>query len=133
MNPTMTNLLALVARVLLALLFLDSGYGKIGGFAGTAGYIASKGLPMAQVLAGAALVVELLGALLLVLGWKARWAAAALAAFTVVATVIFHNYWALPAAEQMMQKLMFLKNAAVIGGLLMVVAFGAGRWSIDRR
>ena len=54
MNPTMTNLLALVARVLLALMFLDAGYGKIGGFAGAAGYIASKGLPMAQVLAAAA-------------------------------------------------------------------------------
>ena len=133
MNTTMTSLLALAARVLLALMFLDSGYGKIGGFAGAAGYIASKGLPLPQVLAGAALAVELIGALLLVIGWKARWAAAALAAFTVVASVIFHNYWAVPAAEQMMQKLMFLKNAAVTGGLLMVVAFGAGRWSVDRR
>lgn len=133
MNTTMMNLLALVGRVLLALMFLDSGYGKIGAFADTAGYIGSKGLPMPEVLAAAALALELLGALMLVIGWKARWAAAALAAFTVVATVIFHNYWAMPEAQQMLQKLMFLKNAAVIGGLLLVVAFGAGRWSADRR
>ena len=133
MNTTMMNLLALVGRVLLALMFLDSGYGKIGAFADTAGYIGSKGLPMPEVLAAAALALELLGALMLVIGWKARWAAAALAAFTVVATVLSHNYWAMPEAQQMLQKLMFLKNAAVIGGLLLVVAFGAGRWSADRR
>ncbi|HET9025002.1 MAG TPA: DoxX family protein [Burkholderiaceae bacterium] len=133
MNTTMTSLLALAGRVLLALMFLDAGYGKIGGFAGTAGYIASKGLPMPQVLAAAALALELIGGLLLVIGWKARWAAAALAVFTLLAAVIFHGYWGMPAAEQMMQKLMFLKNLAVAGGLMMVVAFGAGRWSLDKR
>jgi putative oxidoreductase len=133
MNTSMTNLLALLGRVLLALMFLDSGYGKIGGFAGTAGYIASRGLPAPEVLAGAALVVELVAAVLLVIGWKARWAAAALTVFTVVATAFFHNYWAMPEAQQMMQKLMFLKNLAVTGGLLLVVAFGPGGWSVDKR
>jgi putative oxidoreductase len=133
MNTTMMNLLALVGRVLLALMFLDSGYGKIGAFADTAGYIGSKGLPLPEVLAAAALALELLGGLMLVIGWKARWAAAALAVFTIVATVIFHNFWTMPEAQQMMQKLMFLKNTAVTGGLLLVVAFGAGRWSADRR
>lgn len=133
MNTTMTHLLALVGRVLLALMFLDAGYGKIGGFAGTAGYITSKGLPLPEVLAAATLALELLGGLLLVIGWKARWAAAALALFTVLASVIFHNYWALPEAQQMMQKLLFLKNLAVTGGLLLIVAFGPGRWSVDRR
>ena len=133
MNTTMTSVLVLVGRVLLALMFLDAGYGKIGGFAGTAGYIASKGLPMPQVLAAATLALELIGGLLLVIGWKARWAAAALAVFTVLAAVIFHGYWGMPEAEQMMQKLMFLKNLAIAGGLLMVVAFGAGRWSVDKR
>lgn len=133
MNTSMTNLLALLGRVLLALMFLDSGYGKIGGFAGTAGYIASRGLPAPEVLAGAALVVELVAAVLLVIGWKARWAAAALAVFTVMATAFFHNYWAMPEAQQMMQKLMFLKNLAVTGGLLLVVAFGPGGWSVDKR
>ncbi len=133
MTTTMVNLLALIGRVLLALLFLDSGYGKIGGFAGTAGYIASQGLPIPQVLAGLALIIELLGAVLLIIGWKARWAAFALAAFTVVATLVFHNYWSMPEAQQAMQKLMFLKNLGILGGLLFVMAYGAGRFSVDRR
>jgi putative oxidoreductase len=128
----MTNGLALVGRILLILLFLDSGYGKIGGFEGTVGYIGSKGLPMPQVLAGAALVVELVAGAMVVIGWKTRWAAAALVVFTLIATFVFHNYWSMPAAQQMMQKLMFLKNLAVIGGLLLLIAFGPGRWSVDK-
>jgi putative oxidoreductase len=133
MNSTMTNALALIGRVLLVWLFLDSGYGKIGGFDGTAGYIASKGLPMPQALAGAALVLELVAGALIVIGWQTRWAAAGLAIFTLVATFFFHNYWAMPPAQQMMQKLMFLKNFAITGGLALLVAFGPGRWSLDRR
>lgn len=133
MNSSLANTLALVGRILLAWLFIDSGYAKIGGFQGTVGYIASKGLPGAQALAAAALVVELGGAALLVIGWKARWAALALAVFTAVATFFFHNFWAMPEAQQAIQKLMFLKNLAIIGGLLFVVAYGAGRFSVDRR
>ncbi len=129
----MTNASALIGRILLMLLFLDSGYSKIGGFAGTVGYIGSKGLPMPEILAGAALVVELVAAALIIIGWKTRWAAAALVVFTLIATFFFHNYWAMPAAQQMMQKLMFLKNLAITGGLLLLIAFGPGRWSVDRR
>ena len=133
MNSTMANAVALVGRILLAAMFLMAGYGKIGGFAGTVGYISSVGLPAPQVLAAAAVVVELVGGALLLIGWKARWAALALAGFTVMASVLFHNYWAMPAAQQMVQQLMFTKNAAVVGGLLMVAALGAGGWSVDRR
>lgn len=133
MNPATTNASALVGRILLVLVFLDSAFGKFTGFAGTVGYIGSKGLPMPEVLAGAALVVELVAALLVVIGWKTRWAAAALIVFTLIATFTFHNYWAMPAAQQMVQKLMFLKNIAITGGLLLLFAFGPGRWSIDRR
>jgi len=133
MNSTMANAVALVGRFLLAAMFLMAGYGKIGGFAGTVGYIGSVGLPAPQLLAAAAVVVELVGGALLLVGWKARWAALALAGFTVMASVLFHNYWAMPAAQQMMQQLMFTKNIAVTGGLLMVAALGAGGWSIDRR
>jgi putative oxidoreductase len=129
----MTDALSLAGRLLLACLFLVSGYDKIGDFAGTAGYIGSKGLPLPQVLAAVTIALEVLGGLLLVIGFKARWVAAAFAAFTIVATILFHNYWVLPEAQQLMQKLMFLKNLAITGGLLMVVAFGAGRWSVDRR
>jgi putative oxidoreductase len=132
-NTTLTDVLSLVGRVLLVWLFLVSGYDKIGGFTGTAGYIASRGLPMPEVLAGAALVLELLGSLLIVVGFKARWAAAALAAFTLVASFVFHNYWTMPEAQQAVQKLMFLKNLSIAGGLLLLVAFGPGRWAVDRR
>ena len=122
-----------IARVLLALMFVLAGIGKLGGLEGAAGYIASKGLPAPMLLAVAAGVVELVAGVLLIIGWQARWAALALAAFTVVASVIFHNYWAMPAEQQMMQQLMFMKNLAVTGGLLLVFAFGAGALSLDAR
>lgn len=133
MNSTMTNALALIGRLLLAPMFLLSGYSKVGGFAGTAGWIASKGLPLPEVLTVAALVVEVGAGLMLVLGWKARWAALALAAFTALASYFFHNFWTLPPAEQMTQQLFFLKNLAVIGGLLLLAGFGPGGWSVDKR
>jgi putative oxidoreductase len=132
MNPVLTSAIALLARLLLAAMFLHAGYGKIGGFAGTVAYVGSKGLPLAELFAAAALALELIGGLLLVIGWKARWAAFVLAVFTVTASVLFHNFWAAAPAQLMTQQLFFLKNMAVAGGLLMVVAFGPGRWSVDR-
>jgi putative oxidoreductase len=132
LTPTQ-NAAALIGRTLLAVMFLLAGYGKIGGFAGTAAYIASKGLPLPEVLAAGTIVLELGAGLALLLGWKARWAALALAIFTVLASVLFHNYWAMPAEQQRMQMLMFMKNLAVTGGMLMVFAFGPGAWSIDRK
>jgi putative oxidoreductase len=123
----------LIARVLLALMFLLAGLSKFGGLEGTAGYIASKGLPMAQLLAIGTAVLEVGAAVLLIVGWQARWAALALAVFTLLASVLFHNYWAMPAEQQMMQQLMFMKNIAVVGGLLAVFAFGAGTLSLDQR
>jgi putative oxidoreductase len=122
-----------IGRILLALMFVLAGFGKLTGLEGTAGYIASKGLPMPMVLAVAVGVLELVAGVLLIIGWQARWAALALAVFTVVASVIFHNYWAMPAEQQMMQQLMFMKNLAVTGGLLLVFAFGAGALSLDAR
>jgi putative oxidoreductase len=122
-----------VARILLALMFILAGIGKFTGLEGTAGWIASKGLPVPTLLAAGAGVVEFVGGVLLVVGFQARWAALALAAFTVVASVLFHNYWAMPADQQMMQQLMFLKNLSVTGGLLFVFAFGAGALSLDAR
>jgi putative oxidoreductase len=124
---------ALIARVLLALMFLLAGLSKFAGLDGTAGYIASKGLPMAQLLAFGTAALEVGGALLLIVGWQARWAALALAAFTLLASVLFHNYWAMPADQQMMQQLMFMKNLSVVGGLLALFAFGPGSLSLDQR
>lgn len=129
----MQNPLTLIGRIMLAVLFLPAGLSKIGGFAGTAGYIASKGLPLPEVGAAIAIAVEVLGGLALILGFGTRWAALILAAFTVVAGVFFHNFWALPADQQMVQQIMFMKNIAVAGGLLVLAGFGPGALSIDAR
>lgn len=123
---------ALVGRILLAAIFVTSGFDKIGGFEGAVGYIASKGLPMPQVLAVLSIAVELGGGILLVIGWKARWAALAIAVFTLLAAFLFHNYWTYPAAERMTQYLNFWKNLSMAGGMLMVFALGPGRYSVDR-
>jgi putative oxidoreductase len=128
------NAMALVGRILLALMFLIAGIGKIGtGFAGTVGYIGSVGLPMPQIAAIGAIIVEIVASLALIIGWKTRWAALALAIFSVAAALLFHNYWAMPANQQMMQQIIFMKNLAVAGGLLMLAVAGPGAWSIDRR
>ncbi|HET9976841.1 MAG TPA: DoxX family protein [Burkholderiaceae bacterium] len=123
----------LVARLLIALMFVGAGISKLTGLAGTAGYIASVGLPAPQLLAIGAGVLELAAGVLIIVGWQARWAALALAGFTLIATFIFHRYWALPAEQQMMQQLLFMKNLAITGGLLFVFAFGAGTFALDAR
>jgi len=121
----------LVGRALLALLFIPAGWAKIAGFSGVVGYIASKGVPFPEAAAAIAIAAELGLGLLLLFGLKARWAALGLAIFVAVITPIFHNYWAAPAAQQMMQQQAFFKNVAVLGGLLVLYAFGPGGWSLD--
>jgi putative oxidoreductase len=127
------NAMALIGRVLLALVFLLSGIGKLRGFDGTMAYISSVGLPLAGVLAALALALEIVAGVALILGYRTRWAALALAAFTLVAAFLFHNFWSMPEQAQVMQQIMFLKNLAIVGGLLMVAAYGPGAWSVDRR
>jgi putative oxidoreductase len=132
-NSGASDIFALIGRLLIAFMFIPSGWGKVAGFAGTVGYIASKGVPLPEVCAALAIAAELgLGVLLLV-GYQARWAALGLAIFTAVITPIFHNYWGVPEAQVMMQKLNFTKNLAIVGGLLAFAAFGAGRLSLDGR
>ena len=123
---------ALVGRILLAFIFIKSGWGKIAGFEGTVGYIASKGLPLPQVGAIVAILVELGGGILLAIGFKARWAALAIAIFTLAAGILFHNYWAVEAAQKMGQEINFWKNVAITGGALAFFAFGPGRYSVDK-
>lgn len=129
----LSNPLALAGRILIALMFVPAGLQKIGGFAGTVGYAASVGMPLPQVGVAVALVVEIVGGLALLLGWCTRWAALALAFFTLVASFFFHAYWSVPADAAMVQQLMFWKNMAVAGGLLGFAAHGAGGWSVDAR
>src|SRR5271166_5228621 len=126
------DLMALVGRILLAAMFVISGYGKLTGFDGAVGYIASKGLPMPQLLAAAAILVELGGGLAIVIGWKTRWVALAFILFLIVITPIFHNYWAAPADQMMGQQINFMKNLTILGGMLLLLAFGPGRYSVDK-
>ena len=125
------RILPFFGRILLALIFVISGWGKITGFAGSVAYASSKGLPFPQFLMPAAIVVELGGGLLLMLGWKARWVALAIFLFVIPTTLIFHDFWAAPPEQAQMQTIQFLKNLAIMGGLLYVIAFGAGSLSVD--
>ena len=123
--------LALIGRVLIALLFVPAGWGKIAGFAGLVGYIASKGVPLPEVCAAIAIGAELGLGLLLLVGYQTRWAALLLGIFTFVISFIFHNFWAVAADQLAMQRGQFFKNLAVCGGLFAFAAFGAGGWSLD--
>lgn len=125
--------LALAGRLLLAALFLPAGIGKITGFAGTVGYISSVGLPLPTVAAAVAILVEVGGSLALIAGFGTRLAALVLALFTLVASFFFHNYWGVPADQAFVQQLLFFKNIAVAGGLFVLVAHGAGAWSLDAK
>ncbi len=125
--------LVIVGRVLLALMFIVAGFGKLTNLEGTAGYIASGGLPMASVLAVVVGLLELLGGLAIAIGFQARWAALALGLFTLAASLLFHKFWAVPADQAFVQQLMFMKNLSVAGGLFIVAALGAGPVSVDAR
>jgi putative oxidoreductase len=124
---------ALLGRIALALIFLWSGYGKLADIMGTVGYMNAYHLPMANVLVWPAALLELIGGVMLLAGWKVRWAALALAAFSIVSTFIFDNFWAVPPEQALNQTIHFMKNVAIMGGFLQVFAFGAGRYAIERR
>ena len=132
MNQNMQNSTALAGRILLALIFVLSGFNKITGFDGTAAYMASAGLPFTKVLLVLTIVVELGGGLLIMLGWKARWVALVVFLFLIPVTLVFHNPAADPAQAQQ-QMVHLLKNVAIMGGMLHLFAFGAGAWSVDGR
>ena len=123
----------LVGRILIALIFVFAGFGKITGFEGTVGYIASKGMPLPQLAAIGAIIIELGGGIMLVLGWKTRLAAMALFLFTGLAAVIFHNFWAAAPDQAQNQMIHFLKNMAIMGGMLFVMVHGAGAFCLDNK
>ena len=118
--------LELAGRILLALLFLMSGIGKIAGYQASVGYMQAMGVPGA--LLPVTIVLEIAGAVAIMAGWKTRIAAFLLAGFTLVAAVIFHSNFG-----DQIQMVMFFKNVAIAGGFLMLMANGAGRYSLDAR
>ena len=124
----MQRYLPLLGRVLISLIFLMSAFGKIADFGGTQQYMASYGMPATGLLLVGAIVLELFGGLSVLLGFRARWGAIALIVFLIPATLVFHTDFA-----DRMQTIQFMKNLAIIGGLLFVVAFGPGAFRLDRR
>ena len=133
MGANLQNSLALASRILFVSLFLPEGIGKISGFGGIVDYIASAGLPFPAMGAVIAITVEVGGSLLLLAGLQTRWAAASMAIFTFAAAVFFHKFWAVPVEDSMVEHIMFFKDLSIAGGLLLLVAFGAGQWSLDAR
>lgn len=118
-------------RIVLAVIFVMSGLEKFMDLGATAGAIASKGLPMPSVLAALAAATELGGGLLIVVGWQTRWAALALAIFSLVAAYFFHDFWHMEGAAREDNMIHALKNLSIFGGFLMLAAVGAGRYSMD--
>ena len=123
----------LVGRILLSLVFLNAGYRKLMAVAGSAGYFGKLGLPMPEVLVWVAIAIELGGAILLIVGWKTRWAAWLLALFTLVASFAAHRFWEVDAAQYANQMNHFMKNIAIIGGFIILAATGPGALSVDGR
>jgi putative oxidoreductase len=124
---------ALLGRFLLSLIFILSGFMKISGWTQTAGYMSAEGFPMVSVMLAGTILVEMAGGLGLLVGFRARIAAGILFLFMIPTTLIFHNFWAPQGPERMDNMAHFLNNLAVMGGLLMVVALGAGALSLDAR
>jgi putative oxidoreductase len=128
MTTNRTDATALVGRVLIAVPFLLSGIGKLAAPAATQAYIAAVGLPVPVAAYLGATGLELIGSILLIAGYQVRIVASALAVFTLMTAVLFHNNFA-----DQNQMIHFLKNFAIMGGLLQVAAYGSGRFSLDHR
>jgi len=116
----------LLGRILISLMFLTSGIGKISGYAATQAYMESVGVP--GLLLPLAIVVEVVGALAVIVGWRTRWAAAALAGFCIISALLFHADF-----SDQSQMISFMKNISIAGGFLVIFAFGAGPLSLDGR
>lgn len=123
-----SDVLPLIGRVGIASIFILSGISKIAAPAATIGYIESVGLPLPQLSLGLAILIELVGGAALVAGYRTRAVAVVLAIFSIVTALVFHS-----AFGDQNQFIHFFKNVAIAGGLLNVVAYGAGAWSIDAR
>jgi len=110
-----------VGRVLLSLIFILSGLGKIPHFHDVAGMMAGKGIPLAGVALAITLLIEIGGGLLLLTGFKAKYAALVIFLWLIPVTLVFHHFWGIPAEQQQDQMVNFLKNVAIMGGLLVLM------------
>ena len=131
-NQNVSNGAALLGRIMLALIFVVSGFGKLTGYEGTAAYMAGAGLPAVTILLPLTILIELGGGLLLMIGWRTRMVATIMFLFLIPVTLVFHGSAADPAQARM-QAIHLMKNISIMGGMLMLVAFGPGGWSVDGR
>ena len=131
MNGTLNRYTHFVGRLLVSAIFVVTGFAKLTHWSGTAAFMASKGMPAIPVLLAIAILFELGGGLAILVGYRTRLAALALSLHLVVATLVFHNFWAYPPAEQQEQMIHFLKNLAILGGMLRLLSDGAGALSLD--
>ena len=132
-NGSGTSVVPLVGRILMSIIFLGSGLTKVTMFSGMTQYVAAKHLPLPAVSLALAAAVEIFGGLAVLVGFRARIVAWLLFLYLIPTTVVFHNFWAMTGAEQMDNQVHFLKNLAIMGGLLFLAAFGPGAFSIDNR
>lgn len=118
----------LLGRILLAVIFLLSGFGKLTAISGTAAYFGSLGLPLPTVTAVVVGLIELLGGIAVLIGFQTRATAWVLAVFTIATGLVAHTGWA-----DQMQMIQFLKNLAITGGFLLLASSGAGAYSVDAK
>lgn len=127
------NEIMLLARVLLVILFIMSGWDKLTGFSGTVGYLESLGTPAPFLAAGIAVIMELFVALLLLVGFYTRPLAFLLALFVLGTALIGHDFWTMSGAERAANVTQFFKNMSIVGGLLLLGLTGPGKYSLDGR
>jgi putative oxidoreductase len=125
--------LLLAGRVLFAAIFVYFGYMKAMNFGGTIGYFTKWGFPLPALAAALAVIFELGGGILLVVGWKTRWVALALVPYMVIATLVAHRFWTYPPEQVFNQTSHFFKNLSMIGALFYIAACGPGAMSADKR
>jgi putative oxidoreductase len=133
MNPAAQSQMLLIGRVLLGVLFLVAGIRKIMFYSGSVAYFTKLGFPAPEVMAVLAILIEVGGGALLILGWQTRRVSWLLVLFVVIATAMAHRFWEFDAPQYANQMNHFLKNAAIVGGLLYVAVLGAGKLSLDQR
>lgn len=133
MNTSSGSVVPLVGRILVSLIFIFSGINKVAGFSMMAGYAAAKGMPAPSLMIAGALTVEILGGLAILTGFQTKLAAWVVFLFLIPTTLMFHNFWAMQGADRMDNMGHFMKNLAIMGGLLFLASFGPGAYSIDNR
>jgi putative oxidoreductase len=129
----MWNLVYALGRVAVVAVFVWSGVGKLMAPAGLTGMLSSKGFPMPMLLTYVAGLAEVVFGLLVAIGWQTRIASIALIAFTIVATLVAHDFWNMTGAARTGNQIQFFKNLAMVGGLMLLMSGGAGRYSVDRQ